>query len=858
MREYFKNFKHIANPITGLIIAILTAALLTLVDYFNLISKLFSLFNQPYVILLFVVALLVIILGLFYIHPFSQLKNKSVTGVDLFCLRLELALLFYLVTSLCLCGYNWIKTGLLVGIIICIACFLIIRMIIFKHAFKLVSKNENRIIDLKSVYENVFPKDDGLPIFISEKDVDYDLLDRQPIINKLVSSIQNYNTDGSFVIGLNGSWGSGKTTIINNVKKILKRNHKNIVIDEFDPWLYENQDALLVAMFESIIKEVGIKYSYSNLTKVCNIIKRIIGLSKNGDLFSNVFSIIAPEDKNYVETLKEKFNNFLSINDKFVVVVIDNIERANADNVIFLFKLIGTLFDLKRVTYVLLYDKERLNKIFEDTKKIDCHYIEKIIQQEISIPMMSKNKRNEVLSTCFCNMLEYYHVNKSDIPRYNFIWDFLSNEIEDLRTFKRLINSTFATVFCEDNYLYKPDLLALEIVRFLDGELYYAIHRNRKFFISSDQIIEESASFVQYLLDKFNQEGKVFFKELFANKKEGIKKLLASVFPYVNRFLSSVDLEPKNLWRDNQYPSIQTNGKACSAKFFDLYFCYGANEYLAIKEDVKEFVELCNKTNKLSDLLSTRLLKINVDYQEEWFSMFQFHLSEVQEDKLLDIIAFLIVHLDSIDDKFVFLSSNAVQRVTYIIAIFLKSCSDINFKSFLQFIDEKYNRLRMLGNLIYHLDNDIEANKYRGRIQELKRIFEKMCEQIIVNDINLYDDECYRMKNIYALYDYLKDGNKKMSFQDYIVSVMSKKTIIRILGDVMTESISGTYNYYVSKQYYSDFFGDKDILGIVEEAEIETDSQQFVKKVYLHYLNGEVNHFGEKSLSYNQPVRFNL
>ena len=41
-------------------------------------------------------------------------------------------------------------------------------------------------------------------------------------------------------------------------------------------------------------------------------------------------------------------------------------DRASAENLIFLLKIISTIFDLKRVVYVLSYDKERLNDILED------------------------------------------------------------------------------------------------------------------------------------------------------------------------------------------------------------------------------------------------------------------------------------------------------------------------------------------------------------------------------------------------------------------------------------------------------------------------------------------------------------
>ncbi|MDE7439292.1 MAG: hypothetical protein K2N23_02135, partial [Clostridia bacterium] len=116
----------------------------------------------------------------------------------------------------------------------------------------------------------------------------------------------------------------------------------------------------------------------------------------------------------------------------------------------------------------------------------------------------------------------------------------------------------------------------------------------------------------------------------------------------------------------------------------------------------------------------------------------------------------------------------------------------------------------------------------------------------------------YRVKNIWSLGRYLKEHSELISLQDYVAKILNKKTILRILGDVIGESISGTYNYYVSKELCEWVFGDNDIEELVNSAETITESQQFVKEVYSYYLNGTANHWGEKALSYNYPKRYRL
>jgi predicted KAP-like P-loop ATPase len=55
---------------------------------------------------------------------------------------------------------------------------------------------------------------------------------------------------------LKGAWGSGKTTILNNVKDKLSKENL-VFIDDFEPLVYNDEKSLLVAFFDSIMKEIN-------------------------------------------------------------------------------------------------------------------------------------------------------------------------------------------------------------------------------------------------------------------------------------------------------------------------------------------------------------------------------------------------------------------------------------------------------------------------------------------------------------------------------------------------------------------------------------------------------------------------
>ena len=101
-----------------------------------------------------------------------------------------------------------------------------------------------------------------LPLIFSEEASEYDLLGRKGLVNVVYNSIKVCNPNHVHVIGVKGAWGSGKTTILNIVKKKIRENRKDvIVIDDFDPWMFESQEALLCGMYDVILSKTGIKYS---------------------------------------------------------------------------------------------------------------------------------------------------------------------------------------------------------------------------------------------------------------------------------------------------------------------------------------------------------------------------------------------------------------------------------------------------------------------------------------------------------------------------------------------------------------------------------------------------------------------
>ena len=77
-----------------------------------------------------------------------------------------------------------------------------------------------------------------------------DLLGRSAFAGSLSEAIKAWKNKDSLVIGVYGTWGSGKTSLKNMITDFLRRDQeRSPTIVEFNPWQWAGQDQLFSAFF---------------------------------------------------------------------------------------------------------------------------------------------------------------------------------------------------------------------------------------------------------------------------------------------------------------------------------------------------------------------------------------------------------------------------------------------------------------------------------------------------------------------------------------------------------------------------------------------------------------------------------
>lgn len=771
------------------------------------------------------------------------------------------ALLYFFAIQLIQQAYAY-KIMILAVVITQTLAIFVFRWIRYSILVKKSMTSNSNVYDFKQVFIEAPVSVNNQPILISEKDVDYDLFERQEIITQLRLALEICcRSEDPFVIGLSGEWGSGKTTVLNIVKKDLRDHEEIIVIDDFDPWVYGSPKAILAEMYYTVLKNTDVQYNFGQVNELINTVCNLVADSeKIGKVSSLAKAILLQNDNNdSIDILKNRIDDYLKIKNKTIVFFIDNLDRATAENVRFVFKLVGAVFDFKKVKYVLSYDKDRLSEIFKDSLQIDSRYMEKIINQELNIPKISEKNRESVYKRSITNLLLSYGVEETQLHEYDYIIEFIIEEVKDIRKFKRLLNSAFFITFGFNN-LYKPDLLALEIVRFLDIELYEAIYSNREFFMDADTQYSPQLRYKYFLRkEEFNVECKDFFNSIFSGKDQ-YKSLLSNIFPYVFRYKNNLEIK-QDRTDPEQYKETQLKSRINSAKYFDLYFCHSLNDFLNVNvqfdEELSSIISNYEK-KQIEEQFSKLISSLPREYHFEWTNRLYLNIDSIPNQSAYPILLALSNNVQTIDDTSGFFTISARRR-TYgiMIELFLKLSKEEK-ENYLNKIKQDIRNLSIIMNMVFWLKEE-ESSEDRERLIACAK---EISDTIISNTIDVYDDKYYTTDYIWSIYHSLRLSgviNYKQVFKTYVASIISSKNIYRMLRDTIGCSISSVYRYSVNKDNFDSLFEEgTDLRKLLEEHKPQNASEQFVFDLYQDYLKygSEARHYHEKT--FDKPYDFIL
>jgi hypothetical protein len=312
----------------------------------------------------------------------------------------------------------------------------------------------------------------------------------------LVHSFQN-NTE-SIVIGINGAWGSGKSSFVNFIIEEIETHSraigKEIIVLRFNPWMFTGQKELQ----EIFLHEMLIKLNrHTHLVKVVSEkLGEIIGYFKwikyihegAGSFVQDTAELLKErkKEKSLLE-LKEELDKVLIESSIKIYVTIDDIDRLTPPEVKEIFQLVKLNGNFANTIFILAYDQDVVNTAMDlEFGKNGKRYIEKIVQVDYSLPKVTRGQILDMLSTCINSIsvdAEQVRAIRLAIPNLSsqiFTELFLSPR--DVYRFTNAIKIRLKSIF---NQLNIRDFFIIEALRLFRPDAYTFAHQTKNRLLGS-------------------------------------------------------------------------------------------------------------------------------------------------------------------------------------------------------------------------------------------------------------------------------------------------------------------------------------------------------------------------------------
>lgn len=425
--------------------------------------------------------------------------------------------------------------------------------------------------------------------------LDDELFGRAHLIERCLEVLARVSAQsGSSTIGLVGAWGSGKSSIINGlVEKLTKPDEstsqimgRKWAIAEFNPWLFAGPTALYQGFFASLRKALP-EDSRWNTTKE-DLIKfgrkmtplaALAGLAGvDGQGAANAALDLAADD---VVQTRNKVAAALTKLEQPILVVLDDLDRLTAEELLHVFKLVRLVGRLPHVYYLLSYDEHTLVDLLSHTDLVSAgderralDYLEKIVQVRIDMPLLRPFEVDRVVAEAIAFLAKKHEIRLEQRERQEIIQRFdavLSKRLRSPRAIKRVfgqVDAFLGSMGAEVDY---GDYLVVTWLRTMEPGVYLLLQTRRAELLGAGSALrhmdapartaqERRADWLRSLKDSHVADADA----------DDIMWLVGTLFDSVARVYKSE--EPDKTSTSQREPG---QGKIQHPDYFDRFFAFG-------------------------------------------------------------------------------------------------------------------------------------------------------------------------------------------------------------------------------------------------------------------------------------------
>lgn len=422
--------------------------------------------------------LLLVLWGLLGLYIYRATRNNKLYIQDRYCVISILAVLlnFY---------FRVIDTNFVFwGVISCGHCLVAWSDITYILAgFLVYRKFKYKPYEQQKQNANPLVRDSAIT------NQDEDFFGYQKMVDSLLADL--YDTDvenEAFSVGIAGKWGVGKSSFINLLRNSIPK--KGGLIVDLYPRSSMNLSAISLDFFNSLSNTLK-GYHTGSWHIVDKYVKSLRCIEGKGWFNKTIdaIEVFAKTDE------KERLQNVITEIGRKIFVIIDDLDRLTAPEILEVLKIIDRNGSFKNVIFVVAYDKGYVNAVLRKYLGYEGSemFTDKYFNFEYSLPAHNFYMERQYVANYIRNKISVNEgdaVTKADLLTvWNRIGDSVVRYLGLMRDIKRFINILMSRLASVKDNVNIEDFILITLLRYKDLDLYYKLS-TADILIGGNQFLE--------------------------------------------------------------------------------------------------------------------------------------------------------------------------------------------------------------------------------------------------------------------------------------------------------------------------------------------------------------------------------
>lgn len=461
-----------------------------------------------------------------------------------------------------------------------------------------------------------------------------DILGRSPFALQLAKAFRNWQRGGSLVAALYGDWGSGKTSVkelmIYHLRTLAREanEHEPTIVD-FNPWMFSSAEQITKQFFEALAAKMPVEPGFQHEqaasrlklfgkvlslgSSIARVATRLASATSSDPLAVTIFGETVAEAADMgakvaeagasveneqvasvgdLQHLKDEISTLLEKLQRPVIVVIDDIDRLAAAEIRLVMQLVKANANFPKVVYFLLFERSIVVRALDSlAAESGDRYLEKIVQVRLDMPRPDPEALQEALFEEIQSLVssDQRIARRFSLERLKEVYETgLAPYLHNLRRVFGLVNSLafHVGVFLRESSFDVDlnDLIALEVLRLFEPEVYRAVARAKAVFMATDNFAGLSDNAEERL--ELDEKIQTLVPSESRDRLPQIVAIIKHLFPQIEGRFGNFSLY-------NFVFGIEGLAalRVAHPMVFDRYFQFGVSERIEPRRDIEELLQ---------------------------------------------------------------------------------------------------------------------------------------------------------------------------------------------------------------------------------------------------------------------------